>query len=133
MRHTVIYDKGKWDGYGNFKCSVCKNDVFIQHDSYEKESTGRLTTWEGKCYCLCDRCVNDCMDVGKADFLKDAKSYEPTKEKTYQEPDWIKNLDQEHKMMAGLLPIVALIGLATIIANGPEEKMKERLKNLKKK
>ena len=131
MRYTLHYDKGKWDGYGHFDCSVCKKDVFIQYDSYEKESTGELTEWKGKCYCLCHKCIHKCMDVGKAKFLKDAKSYEPTKEEPYEEPEWMKNIPPEHKSIAGMLPLVALMGIVIVLANMPKEKRKELLKKLK--
>ena len=131
MKYTLHYDKGKWDGYGNFKCSVCKEDVFIQYDSYEKESTGELTQWKGKCYCLCYECIHKCMDVGKAKFLKGAKDYKPTKEEPYIEPEWMKNIPPEHKSLAGMLPLVALMGVVIILANMPKEKRKELLKKLK--
>lgn len=132
MRYTLHYDKGKWDGYGNFKCSVCKEDVFIQNDSHEMESEGELTQWKGKCYCLCYECIHKCMDVGKAEFLKDATDYEPTKEEPYEEPEWMKKLPPEHKSIASMLPLVALICIAGLMVL-PEEKRKKFLKDLKKK
>lgn len=132
MRHTVTYDKGKWDGYGHFDCSVCKKDVFIQYDSYEMESTGELTQWKGKCYCLCHKCIHKCMDVGKAKFLKDATDYKPTEEEPYEEPEWMKNISPEHKSIAGMLPLVALICVAGLMMM-PDEKKKKFLKNMKKK
>ena len=131
MRYTLHYDKGEWDGYGNFKCSVCKKDVFIQYDSYEKESTGELTQWKGKCYCLCHKCIHKCMDVGKDKFLKDATDYKPTEEEPYEEPEWMKNISPEHKSIAGMLPLVALMGIVIVLANMPKEKRKELLKKLK--
>lgn len=132
MRYTLHYDKGKWDGYGNFKCSVCKEDVFIQNDSHEMESEGELTHWKGKCYCLCYECIHKCMDVGKAEFLKGATDYKPTKEKPYVEPEWMKNLPPEQKSIAGMLPLVAVICIAGLMLL-PEEKRKKFLKDLKKK
>lgn len=133
MRYILHYDEGEWDGYGNFKCSVCKKDVFIQYDSYERESEGELTEWKGKCYCLCHKCIHKCMDVGKAKFLKGAKDYKPTKEEPYEEPEWMKNLPPEHKSIAGMLPLVALICIGGLMLNMPKEKRKEFLKELKKK
>ena len=132
MSYTLHYDKGEWDGYGNFKCSVCKKNVFIQYDSYEKESTGELTQWRGKCYCLCYECIHKCMDVGKAKFLKDATDYKPTEEEPYEEPEWMKKLPPEHKSIAGMLPLVALICIAGLMIL-PEEGRKKFLKDLKKK
>lgn len=132
MRYTLHYDKGEWDGYGNFKCSVCKKDVFIRYDSYEMESTGELTQWRGKCYCLCYKCIHKCMDVGKAKFLKDATDYKPTEEEPYEEPEWMKKLPPEHKSIAGMLPLVALICIAGLMIL-PEEGRKKFLKELEKK
>lgn len=132
MRYTLHYDNGEWYGFGNFKCSVCKKDVFIQYDSHEMESTGELTQWKGKCYCLCHKCIHKCMDVGKAKFLKNAKSYEPTKEEPYEEPEWMKNLPPEDKTIASMLPLVALICTFGVMLL-PEEKKKKFLKELKEK
>lgn len=132
MRYTLHYDNGEWDGYGTFKCSVCKEDVFIQNDSYEMESEGELTQWKGKCYCLCYDCIHKCMDVGKAEFLKGAKSYEPTEEEPYEEPEWMKNLSPEHKSIAGMIPLVALVCMFGLVAKMPKEERKKFLKELKK-
>lgn len=131
MRYTLHYDKGKWDGYGNFKCSVCKKNVFIQNDSHEMESEGELTQWKGKCYCLCYECIHKCMDVGKAEFLKDATDYKPTKEEPYVEPEWMKDISPEHKSIASMLPLVAFICMAGMILT--KEGKKKFLKELKKK
>lgn len=132
MRYTLHYDNGEWVGYGNFKCSVCEEDVFIQYDSHEKESEGELTQWKGKCYCLCYKCIHKCMDVGKAEFLKDAKDYTPTEEEPYEEPEWMKNLPPEHKSIAGMIPLVALVCMFGLVAKMPKEERKKFLKELKK-
>ena len=73
------------------------------------------------------------MDVGKAKFLKGAKDYKPTKEEPYEEPEWMKNLPPEHKSIAGMLPLVALICIGGLMLNMPKEKRKKFLKELEKK
>lgn len=129
MRYTITYDKGKWDGYGNFDCSVCGKDVFIQYDSYEKDSTGELTVWKGRCYCLCDKCIRKCMDKGKAKLLKDARPYEPTDEEE-EEPEWMKKIPTEYHSIASMLPAIVLLGTIYLIAKEPKEKRKELMKKL---
>lgn len=71
------YGDSHYCGWGDFKCSVCDKDVFIRYDNHEKPSTGKLTEYMGKCYCLCNKCIRKCMDVGKATLLKNARYYEP--------------------------------------------------------
>lgn len=113
------YDGRKYCGWGDFKCSVCGKDVFIQYDAHEKPSNGKLTEYKDKCYCLCNKCVQKCMDKGKKKLLKDATPYEPRKEK-------------EHEELEGLLPAVAMLAYIGTILNLPKEQRKKILNDLKK-
>lgn len=135
------YNGEHYNGWGDFECSVCKRDVFIQYDAHEKPSTGELIEWKGKCYCLCNKCISKCMNVGKAKLLKDARSYEPHEPK-YEEPEWLKDVPTEYKSMASVIPAVIFFGIIAIvlkdIAKLPKknqkkakEQLKERLKKNK--
>ena len=106
------------------------------------ESTGRIITHKGKCYCLCDKCVTKCINKGKAKVLKDAKDYKPTDDTEYQEPEYLKNVPTEYKSLAAFIPAIALIAAIGIelkrIQKLPEdqrkkakEQLKERLKKIK--
>ena len=141
-REDGYYDGEHYCGWGDFKCSVCKRDVFIQYDAHEKPSTGELIEWKGKCYCLCNKCISKCMNVGKAKLLKDAKDYKPTDDTENQEPEYLKDVPTEYKSLAGFIPAIALIAAIGIelkrIQKLPEdqrkktkEQLKERLKKIK--
>ena len=143
MRYTVKKNGKEYDGWGTFKCSVCSKSVFIQYDSYQMESTGRIITHKGKCYCLCDKCVTKCINKGKAKVLKDAKDYKPTDDTEYQEPEYLKNIPTEYKTVGSIIPAVIVLGIFAIllkdISKLPKkdqkkaiEKLKERLKKMKK-
>ena len=143
MSYTVEKDGKGYDGWGTFKCSVCGKSVFIQYDSYEKPSTGRIITHKGKCYCLCDKCVNKCIVKGKAKVLKDAKDYKPTDDTEYQEPEYLKDVPTEYKSLAGFIPAVIIFGIIAValkdISKLPKkerkkamEELKEKLKKMKK-
>ena len=143
MSYTVEKDGKEYDGWGTFKCSVCGKSVFIQYDSYEKPSTGRIITHKGKCYCLCDKCVNKCIVKGKAKVLKDAKDYKPTDDTEYQEPEYLKDVPTEYKSLAGFIPAVIIFGIIAValkdISKLPKkerkkamEELKEKLKKMKK-
>lgn len=130
------YEKGYYNGehycgWGDFKCSVCNKDVFIQYDAHEIPSTGELIEWKGKCYCLCNMCVSKCMNVGKAKLLKDARSYEPHEPKN-EEPEWLKEVSPEYKGVASILPAIAILGLCAIVSkqcqNLPKDKRKDAMK-----
>lgn len=137
MSYTVVKDGKKYDGWGTFKCSVCSKSVFIQYDSHEMESTGRIITHKGKCYCLCDRCVNKCIAKGKAKVLKDAKDYKPTDDTEYQEPEYLKDVPTEYKSLAAFIPAVVLIAAIGMelkrIQELPEDQRKKAKKELKEK
>lgn len=137
MSYTVEKDGKKYDGWGTFDCSVCGKSVFIQYDSYEKPSTGRIITHKGKCYCLCDKCVTKCINKGKAKVLKDAKDYKPTDDTEYQEPEYLKNIPTEYKSLAAFIPAVVLIVAIGIelkrIQKLPEDQRKKAKKELKEK
>lgn len=137
MSHTVMKDGKHYDGWGTFECSVCSKSVFIQYDSYEKPSTGRIITHKGKCYCLCDRCVNKCIVKGKAKVLKNAKDYKPTDDTEYQEPEYLKDVPTEYKSLAGLIPAVVVFGIIAAmlkdITELPEDQRKKAKKELKEK
>ncbi len=137
------YDGKHYCGWGDFKCSVCKRDVFIQYDAHEKPSTGELIEWKGKCYCLCNKCISKCMNVGKAKLLKDAKDYKPTDDTEYQEPEYLKDVPTEYKPVAGFIPAVIIFGIIAValkdISKLPKkerkkamEELKEKLKKMKK-
>ncbi len=144
MSYTVVKTgKKTYDGWGTFDCSVCSKSVFIQYDSYEKPSTGRIITHKGKCYCLCDRCVNKCIVKGKAKVLKNAKDYKPTDDTESQEPEYFKDVPTEYKSLAAFIPAVVLIAAIGMevkrIQELPEDQrkkakkeLKERLKKMKK-
>lgn len=135
MRYTIKKDGKKYDGWGTFKCSVCGKSVFIQYDSYQMESTGRIITHKGKCYCLCDKCVNKCINKGKAKVLKDAKDYMPTDDTEYQEPEYLKDIPTEYKSLATFIPAIALIAAIGMelkrIQELPEDQRKKAKKELK--
>lgn len=135
MSYFLYYnEKGYYDGWGTFDCSVCSKSVFIQYDSYEKPSTGRIITHKGRCYCLCDRCVNKCITKGKAKVLKNAKDYKPTDD-TYNEPEYLKDVPTEYKSLAGLIPAIVLIAAIGMelkrILKLPEDQRKKAKKKLK--
>ena len=133
MSYTVEKDGKEYDGWGTFKCSVCGKSVFIQYDSYEKPSTGRIITHKGKCYCLCDKCVNKCIVKGKAKVLKDAKDYKPTDDTEYQEPEYLKDVPTEYKSLAGFIPAVAfqiLFGNAGRLSDFQNRRDRGILRNL---
>lgn len=136
--HLFYNEKGYYDGrnycgWGDFQCSVCGKDVFIQYDAHEKPSNGELTEYKDKCYCLCNKCVQKCRDKGKKKLLKDATPYEPRKEKEHEEPDYMKGLPNDYKSLAGLLPAVAMLAYIGTILNLPKEQRKKILNDLKKK
>lgn len=138
MSYTVVKTgKKTYDGWGNFKCSICSKDVFIQYDSYEKPSTGSIITHKGKCYCLCDRCVTKCINKGKAKVLKDAKDYKPTDDTEYQEPEYLKNIPTEYKTVGSIIPAVIVLGIFAIllkdISKLPKKDQKKAIENLKEK
>ena len=130
------YTGNHYCGWGDFECSVCKRDVFIQYDAHEKPSTGELIEWKGKCYCLCNKCVRKCMDIGKAKLLKDARSYEPHEPKD-EEPEWLKDVPTEYKSVASFIPAVVVLGIFAIllkdIAKLPKKDQKKAIVELKKK
>ena len=127
------YTGNHYCGWGDFECSVCKRDVFIQYDAHEKPSTGELIEWKGKCYCLCNKCISKCMNVGKAKLLTDARSYEPH-EPNDEEPEWLKEVPSEYKSVASMLPLVAILGICAIVSKQchdlPKNKRKDTMKSI---
>ena len=91
-----------------------------------------MTEYKDKCYCLCNKCVQKCMDKGKKNLLKDATPYEPRKEKEHEEPEYVKGLPNDYKSLAGLLPAVAMLAYIGTILNLPKEQRKKILNDLKK-
>ena len=71
------------------------------------------------------------MDIGKAKLLKDARSYEPHEPK-YEEPGWLKEVPPEHKSVASMLPLVAILGICAIVTKQchdlPKNKRKDNIK-----
>lgn len=132
MSHTVIKDGKNYDSWGTFDCSVCSKSVFIQYDSNEKPSTGRLLTHKGKCYCLCDKCVNKCVVKGKAVVLKGAHPYEPTESSDNDVPEEWKELES-NMPLASILPAVAMWGIALAIIKMSKKERKKLFKELNKK
>ena len=137
MSYFLYYDeKGYYDGehycgWGDFKCSVCNKDVFIQYDAHEILSTGELIEWKGKCYCLCNKCVSKCMDIGKAKLLTDARSYEPHEPKD-EEPEWLKEVPSEYKSVASMLPLVAMFAAVAVVVQKIKKLPKEQQKKARK-
>ena len=60
-------------GYGDFTCSLCGKDVFIQYDAHEIPSTGDIVTHKNKPYCLCNKCLSKCIKAGLNELLDNCK------------------------------------------------------------
>lgn len=131
-REDGYYDGEHYNGWGDFKCSVCKKDVFIQYDAHEIPSTGELIEWTGKCYCLCNKCISKCMDIGKAKLLENARSYEPHEPKN-EEPEWLKEIPSEYKSVGSMLPLVVMFAAIAAEVQKIKKLSKEEQKKAKKK
>ena len=73
------------------------------------------------------------MDIGKAKLLENARSYEPHEPKD-EEPEWLKEVPSEYKSVAGMLPLVAILGLCAILTKQchdlPKNKRKDTMKSI---